>query len=251
MRVEVRDPLEHGEQVGAGAVVGEDRGRQLGGDAQVAVAGAQEAGSRDGRVVDVLRVSGAVTIPVEPRLRPHGREELHRADSPVPRAVAVEPTTVGVRDGWQATARERRAEDARSDTVSVERLTAGRTRLDLSDGGEQLRAQPTGRRGSAGRPQVGVHECQLRGPSRWRAEHRLRRRRPRQRVEDRDVGAVGISRAGETAPWAEVVERRESCADIEHDRRRTRDRREHLRPLREELGASSQGGHGPGGQDDW
>ena len=132
-----------------GAVVVAVDGRPLTGlQRQVVVARAQVDGRGQRRVVDVLRVAGAVGVGVDPHHRPGRRDELHRADRAVEPHVTVELAGVGVADlGGPATAVEPDAVDARrGDPLVVQEAPAEATvvGLDPADRRDQLPREVAG-----------------------------------------------------------------------------------------------------------
>ncbi len=153
--------------VGARRVVGQDRRAQRRRVGQVAPAVAEVRRGGRRRVLDVLRVRHSVTVPVDPEGPPGAGDELQRPHRPVPGAVAVPATVVGVGDGAEAVLPvEDRPED-RGAVLGVEGASRQRPRLDLSDRGEQARWQVAGGRGGGGSGPVGlqqdVRDIELRG----------------------------------------------------------------------------------------
>ena len=119
-------------------VVGQHGSPQPGRRGEVAVGSAEVDHRRTGRVVHVLRVTYAVRVHVDARCPPGRRQQLERADRPVPEHVAVPAAPVGVADGGVRRPVEHRSEDGRTHPVTGVDLPVGEVAaLDLADRGEQ------------------------------------------------------------------------------------------------------------------
>ena len=157
--VEDRLPGEHEPQVVARVVVGEDRLFEsvAGAEVTTAVAEVDHRGARG--VVHVLRVAEPVAVRVHPGDSPAGRQQLHRADGPVPGPVAVPLPAVGVRDlGVRRAVEDRPEHTGRHPVVRVNPLARQVARLDLPDGCHQRQGEVAAGRGQGHRQGVGIHE---------------------------------------------------------------------------------------------
>ena len=152
-------PGEHEPQVVTRVVVGEHRLFEslAGAEVTTAVAEVDHRGARS--VVHVLRVAEPVAVRVHPGGSPAGRQQLHRADGPVPGPVAVPLAAVGVRDlGVRRAVEDWPEHTGRHPVVRVDPLTLEVARLDLPDGCHQRQREVAAGRGQGHRQGVGVHE---------------------------------------------------------------------------------------------